>query len=111
MVVFNNSLRLQTSKHILSTSEWDAEFIAEMFRIELSAIREVEPGEYLVAGEVLVLGDFHKMPHLLDGIACAGDDDLEINQDLLFVEIVSDRRTDEAGDVKVIPESYDFSER
>ena len=82
-----------------------------MLRVEPSAIGEVEPGKYLVAGEVLLLGDGHKMPHLLDCLVCAGSDDIEVNQDLLFVEIVSDRCPDEAGDVKVIPESYDFSDR
>ena len=58
-----------------------------------------------------MLGDGHKMPHLLNCLACAGDDDLKVNQDLIFVEIVSDRCTEEARDVKVIPESNDFSDR
>ena len=111
MVVFNNPLLLQTSKHILSTFGRDAEFLAETLRVELSAMGEVEPSENLVAGEVLVLGDGHKMPHLLDCVACAGDDDFKVNQDLLSVELVSECRTDEAGYVKVIPESYDFSDR
>ena len=51
------------------------------------------------------------MPHLLDCVVCTGGDDLKVNQDLLFVEIVSDGGTEEARDVKVIPESYDFSDR
>ena len=85
--------------------------MAETLRVDPSAIREVEPGENLVAGEVLVLGDGHKMPHLLNCLACAGDDDLKVNQDLVFVEIVSECRPDESGYVKVIPESYDFSDR
>lgn len=42
--------------------------------------------------------------------AQAGGDDLKVNQDLLFVEIVSDLRSDKGGDVTVIPESYDFSD-
>ena len=82
-----------------------------MLRVEPSAIGEVEPGENLVAGEVLLLGDGHKMPHLLDCGVCTGGDDVEVNQDLLSVEIVSERCPDEAGYVKVIPESYDFSDR
>ena len=35
---------------------------------------------------------------------CVGDD-VEVNQDLLFVEIVSDRGADEGRDVKVISEA------
>ena len=52
-----------------------------------------------------------KCPIFSIASSCAGGDDLKVNQDLLFVDIVSDRRTDEGGDITVIPESYDFSGR